>query len=80
MVAGDIGVTVMPALARAMLPPSLVIIPVDPVYERTLTFTGPSSRPWNPLVEVLRDLCTEHPVGSNGLARTTGSPPRTARS
>jgi len=31
MVAGDIGVTVMPALARAMLPPSLVMIPVDPV-------------------------------------------------
>jgi len=55
MVAGDIGVTVMPSLARAMLPPSLVMIPVDPAYERTLTFSGPSSRPWNPLVEVLRD-------------------------
>jgi len=55
MVAGDMGVTVMPSLAQAMLPPSLVMIPLEPHFERTLTFSGPTSRPWSPLVEALRD-------------------------
>jgi len=56
MVASDLGVTAMPAISAAMLPPEVVMIPLDPHLERTLTFAGPSSRPWNPLVETLRDL------------------------
>ncbi|MFJ5116744.1 LysR substrate-binding domain-containing protein [Kitasatospora sp. NPDC088548] len=50
MVHAGVGVSVMPALALTMLPPDCVLVPLRPAVHRTLTLTGPGSRPWSPAV------------------------------
>ncbi|HEU0164261.1 MAG TPA: LysR family transcriptional regulator [Thermomicrobiales bacterium] len=59
MIVGHVGISIMPSLGEAMLPRDLVMVPLVPVTDRTLVFTGPMSRPWNPLVGALRDACGE---------------------
>jgi DNA-binding transcriptional LysR family regulator len=62
MVAVNIGVTVMPSLARTLLTPELTMVALHPVFVRTLVFTGPDNRPWHPAVTALRDLLAADPV------------------
>ncbi|MFE6864956.1 LysR family transcriptional regulator [Kitasatospora sp. NPDC057692] len=50
MVHAGVGVSVMPALAQPMLPPDCVLVPIHPATHRTLTLTGPATRPWTPAV------------------------------
>lgn len=53
MVNAGIGVTVMPALAHAMLPPGCVLVPLEPRLARRLVLTGPANRPWHPALAAL---------------------------
>ncbi|MFJ9691286.1 LysR family transcriptional regulator [Kitasatospora sp. NPDC101183] len=53
MVHAGVGVSVIPALAQTMLPPECVLIPIRPAAHRTLTLTGPTTRPWAPPVAAL---------------------------
>ncbi|MFD0349779.1 LysR family transcriptional regulator substrate-binding protein [Kitasatospora aburaviensis] len=50
MVHAGVGVSVMPALALTMLPADCVLVPIRPAVHRTLTLTGPATRPWSPAV------------------------------
>jgi len=54
MVAADVGITVFPSIGQGMLPRELVMVPITPTRTRSLVFTGPTSRPWSPLVTALR--------------------------
>ncbi|SEM61635.1 LysR family transcriptional regulator [Nonomuraea pusilla] len=53
MVGAGIGVSVMPGLARAMLPAGCVLVPLAPRVRRRLVLTGPAGRPWHPAVTAL---------------------------
>jgi DNA-binding transcriptional LysR family regulator len=53
MVAGKIGVSIVPSLAQNMLPKELIMVPLDRRIERNLILTGPEGRPWNPFVTSL---------------------------
>ncbi|MGK4580136.1 LysR family transcriptional regulator [Kitasatospora sp. HPMI-4] len=53
MVHAGIGVSVMPALAHAMIPSGCVLIPLHPRVTRRLVLTGPADRPWHPAVTAL---------------------------
>ncbi|MGW0433854.1 LysR family transcriptional regulator [Micromonospora sp. NPDC003197] len=64
MVADHVGVTIMPSLGRSLLTPNLTMVPLDPVVRRTLVFTGPTGRPWNPVVTVLRDHLARQPTSN----------------
>ncbi|RKT11451.1 DNA-binding transcriptional LysR family regulator [Streptomyces sp. 1114.5] len=48
MVNAGVGISVIPALAVTMLPADCVLVPIRPAVHRTLTLTGPASRPWSP--------------------------------
>lgn len=67
MVAEGIGVSIMPSLGGAMLPPELVMVPLAPTRTRELVLAGPSQRPWHPLVRTL--------VEATDPADTTGAHP-----
>lgn len=56
MVDAGLGVAIMPSLARSMLDENLVMIELEPRLERTLVFTGPSTRPWHPGVKRMREI------------------------
>ncbi len=62
MVAGHIGVSIVPSLARHMLPEELTMIPIDRRVERNLLLTGPEGRPWNPFVTSLIESCRSAPI------------------
>jgi DNA-binding transcriptional LysR family regulator len=53
MVRAGVGVSIVPELARPMLPAGLVLVPVRPAVRRRLVLTGPASRPWHPAVAAL---------------------------
>ncbi|MBV6701529.1 LysR family transcriptional regulator [Kitasatospora aureofaciens] len=53
MVHAGVGVSVMPALALTMIPAGCVLVPIRPAVHRTLTLTGPTTRPWSPAVSGL---------------------------
>lgn len=55
MVVGRVGVSIMPSLAKSMLPKELVMVPLDPPLRRNLLFTGPELRPWDPSVTSMAD-------------------------
>lgn len=55
MVEAHLGVAVMPSLATTMLPDTLTMVELQPRLERSLALTGPTGRPWHPLVEQMRD-------------------------
>ncbi|MFE9968760.1 LysR family transcriptional regulator [Streptomyces sp. NPDC005525] len=48
MVRAGVGVSVVPALVRAMLTPEAVFVPLRPQLTRALVLTGAASRPWPP--------------------------------
>lgn len=52
-VAADLGITVFPSIGRGLLPSGTVMVPLSPVRAREMVFSGPSNRPWHPLVEAL---------------------------
>lgn len=56
MVDAELGVAILPSLARTLLPNGLVMVKLEPHLERALVFTGPSNRPWHPSVEPMRDI------------------------
>ncbi|WP_426988570.1 LysR family transcriptional regulator [Pseudarthrobacter sp. Y6] len=56
MVEAELGVAILPSLARSMLPENLVMVELEPHLDRTLVFSGPSGRPWHPGVERMRDI------------------------
>ncbi|TDW26933.1 DNA-binding transcriptional LysR family regulator [Cryobacterium psychrophilum] len=56
MVEADLGVAILPSLADSMLTKDLVMVELEPRLERTLVFSGPRDRPWNPSVERMRDI------------------------
>ncbi|MDJ0337871.1 LysR family transcriptional regulator [Cryobacterium sp. PH31-O1] len=56
MVEAELGVAILPSLARSMLTEGVVMIELDPSLERTLVFSGPRDRPWHPSVERMRDI------------------------
>ncbi|MGC0417763.1 LysR family transcriptional regulator [Embleya sp. AB8] len=58
MVGDGLGVSVVPDLARHMLPPGVVLVPLKPSVHRRLTLSGPPSRPWPPTVRALLDSTT----------------------
>ena len=63
MVEAGLGVAIMPSLARSMLDEKLVMVELEPRLERTLVFAGPSTRPWHPGVERMREIVER--TGSN---------------
>jgi DNA-binding transcriptional LysR family regulator len=56
MVEAGLGVAVMPSLACSMLDENLVMVKLEPRLERALVFTGPTTRPWHPGVERMREI------------------------
>ncbi|WP_426996854.1 LysR family transcriptional regulator [Pseudarthrobacter sp. N5] len=56
MVEAELGVAILPSLARSMLANNLVMVELEPQLDRTLVFSGPSGRPWHPGVERMRDI------------------------
>ncbi|MUK00619.1 LysR family transcriptional regulator [Vibrio cholerae] len=56
MVENHIGVAIMPALAVSMLPDTLTMVDLEPHLERRLVLTGPSNRPWHPVVTRMLEL------------------------
>lgn len=55
MVQQGMGVAVIPSLGRGMLPDALVMRPLAAPRPRQLVLSGPSTRPWHPLVGALVD-------------------------
>jgi len=53
MVQQGAGVAIVPSLGRGMLPDDLVMRPLEHRRPRRLVLSGPSSRPWHPLVRAL---------------------------
>ncbi|MGW2598751.1 LysR family transcriptional regulator [Streptomyces klenkii] len=64
MVQAGIGVTVLSEVSRSLIPPDLVLLPLEPRTARRLVLTGPSGRPWHPAVRALAESAAGH------LART----------
>jgi DNA-binding transcriptional LysR family regulator len=52
-VAAGLGVTVFPSIGMGMLAANTRMVPLAPAKERKLIFSGPSNRPWSPLVQAL---------------------------
>ncbi|MGW1378321.1 LysR family transcriptional regulator [Streptomyces sp. NPDC002446] len=64
MVQAGIGVTVLSEVSRSLIPPDLVLLPLEPRTSRRLVLTGPHDRPWHPAVRPLGESAAGH------LART----------
>ncbi|MGW7486659.1 LysR family transcriptional regulator [Streptomyces sp. NPDC054786] len=64
MVQAGIGVTILSEVSRALIPPDLVLLPLEPQTSRRLVLTGPQSRPWHPAIRTLAESAAGH------LART----------
>ncbi len=69
MVQAGIGVTVLSEVSRSLIPPDLVLLPLEPQTSRRLVLTGPQSHPWHPAVRTLAESAAGH------LARTAAAPP-----
>ncbi|MCG6495763.1 LysR family transcriptional regulator substrate-binding protein [Kitasatospora sp. A2-31] len=74
MVHAGVGVSVMPALALTMLPADCVLVPIRPAVHRTLTLTGPATRPWSPAVTGLLAAVRRRDGGLRPAATETGAP------
>ncbi|MET7799948.1 LysR family transcriptional regulator [Streptomyces decoyicus] len=69
MVQAGIGVTVLSEVSRSLIPPDLILLPLEPQTSRRLVLTGPDARPWHPAIRTLAESAAGH------LARTdSGSP------
>ncbi|MGK5547921.1 LysR family transcriptional regulator [Streptomyces sp. URMC 127] len=64
MVQAGIGVTILSEVSRSLIPPDLVLLPLEPRTSRRLVLTGPRNRPWHPAVHALAESAAGH------LART----------
>lgn len=74
MVEAGLGITVMPTLAKTMLPGALGMVPLAQTIRRTLVLAGPLRRPCHPAVGLLRDLTREHlPPSASHDAALSGS-------
>ncbi|QUQ71778.1 LysR family transcriptional regulator [Kutzneria sp. CA-103260] len=56
MVEAGLGVAILPSLAASMLSDALTLVPLQPLLERQLVLTGPTTRPWHPGVTTLVTL------------------------
>lgn len=68
MVDEGIGVSVMPSLGGGLLPDGVVMAPLAPTLTRDLVLTGPTTRPWHPLVRSLVAATDEHPLDATSEA------------
>ncbi|NKY41507.1 hypothetical protein HGA02_18890, partial [Cellulomonas septica] len=68
MVDEGIGVSVMPSLGGGLLPDGVVMAPLAPTLTRDLVLTGPTTRPWHPLVRALVAAADEHPLDATSEA------------
>ncbi|MFE0189982.1 LysR family transcriptional regulator [Streptomyces sp. NPDC058989] len=73
MVQAGIGVTVLSEVSRSLIPPDLVLLPLEPQTSRRLVLTGPQSRPWHPAVRTLAESAAGH------LARIASAAPGPAQ-
>ncbi|GAA2697167.1 MULTISPECIES: LysR family transcriptional regulator [Actinosynnema] len=55
MVRSGMGVSLVPGLVGAMLPPGLVVVPLREPVTRRLVLAGPADRDWHPAVTALVD-------------------------
>ncbi|MEV0258468.1 LysR substrate-binding domain-containing protein [Streptomyces sp. NPDC050732] len=55
MVQAGLGVTVLSEVSRSLVPPDLVLLPVEPRAARRLVLSGPRGRPWHPAVGALAE-------------------------
>lgn len=69
MVQAGIGVTVLSEVSRSLIPPDLVLLPLEPQTSRRLVLTGPHARPWHPAIRALAESAVGH------LARNACRPP-----
>ncbi|MFG2827568.1 LysR family transcriptional regulator [Streptomyces sp. NPDC048434] len=69
MVQAGIGVTILSEVSRALIPPDLVLLPLEPQTSRRLVLTGPHGRPWHPAIRTLAESAGGH------LARTVSRSP-----
>ncbi|MEU7525617.1 LysR family transcriptional regulator [Saccharothrix sp. NPDC042600] len=53
MVRAGVGITIVPGLIEAMLPPGLVLVPLRRRVVRRLVISGPPGREWHPAVKAL---------------------------
>ncbi|MFF4955322.1 LysR family transcriptional regulator [Streptomyces chattanoogensis] len=60
MVQAGIGVTVLSEVSRSLIPPDLVLLPLEPGTSRRLVLTGPAARPWHPAVRALVESAAGH--------------------
>ncbi|MFT3799192.1 LysR family transcriptional regulator [Microbacterium sp.] len=68
LVAAGLGVTVFPSIGVGMLASGTRMICLEPSITRTMIFSGPTRRPWNPLVTRLRDALTPTEIHSEARA------------
>ncbi|MFE9968762.1 LysR family transcriptional regulator [Streptomyces sp. NPDC005525] len=86
MVRSGVGVTILPAMARPLLTPETVFVPLQPRITRSLVLTGPAGRPWPPAAAaVVRasvpvvpcpdalENSGEQPVERHGSRRSVGA-------
>ncbi|MEU8837266.1 LysR family transcriptional regulator [Streptomyces sp900116325] len=72
MVQAGIGVTVLSEVSRTLIPPDLILLPLEPQTSRRLVLTGPNVRPWHPAIRTLAESAVSH------LARTISRSPMSA--
>ncbi|WP_414506857.1 LysR family transcriptional regulator [Streptomyces sp. NEAU-L66] len=68
MVQAGLGVTVLSEVSRSLIPPDLVLLPLQPQTSRRLVLTGPQTRPWHPALRTLAESAAGH------LARSVSRP------
>ncbi|MGY5127075.1 LysR family transcriptional regulator [Streptomyces nigrescens] len=60
MVQAGLGVTVLSEVSRSLIPPDLVLLPLQPQTSRRLVLTGPQTRPWHPALRTLAESAAGH--------------------
>ncbi|WP_433527943.1 LysR family transcriptional regulator [Micromonospora sp. CA-263727] len=74
MVANHLGVTIIPSLGRSLLTDELTMVPLRPQVQRSLYFTGPTDRPWSPLVTTLADVLKQDSPSAGAAPPADESP------
>lgn len=60
MVQAGIGVTVLSEVSRSLVPPDLVLLPLEPQTSRRLVLSGPRERPWHTAVRALAESAARY--------------------
>ncbi|MFF7725487.1 LysR family transcriptional regulator [Streptomyces sp. NPDC008001] len=71
MVQAGIGVTILSEVSRPLIPPDLVLLPLEPRTSRRLVLTGPQGRAWHPAIRALAESAAGHPVPVATVTGTT---------